>query len=42
MINGHPYFLYQLENDEELFIMIGQQALHATTINITYKDDEKN
>ena len=42
MINGSPYFSYQLENDEELFIMIGKQALHATTINITYKDDKGN
>ena len=42
MINGSPYFSYQLENDEELFIMIGKQALHATTINITYKDDKKD
>ena len=41
MVNGSPYFSYQLDNDEELFIMIGKQALHATTINIT-DNDKKN
>ncbi len=40
MVNGSPYFSYQLDNDEELFIMIGKQALHATTINITDNDKE--
>jgi hypothetical protein len=42
MVDGHPYFSYQFANDEELFIMMGQQMLEATTVNITYKDDKKN
>ena len=42
MVKGSPYFSYQLENDEELFIMIGKMTMNATSIDITYKDDKKD
>ena len=38
MINGSPYFSYQLENDEELYILMAKQMIGATSINIYYHD----
>lgn len=38
LVDGHPYFSYQAENDEELFILLGKQSLNAVQINIKYND----
>ena len=35
---GHPYFSYQAENDEELYILMAKQMVGTTSINIFYHD----
>ena len=37
---GHPWFSYQAENDEELLILMAKQMIGTTSINILYHDKE--
>ena len=38
LVDGHPYFSYQAENDEELYILMAKQMIGTTSINILYHD----
>jgi hypothetical protein len=35
---GHPWFSWQAENDEELYILMAKQMIGTTSINILYHD----
>ena len=38
LVDAHPYFSYQAENDEELLILFAKQAIGAISITIQYND----
>ena len=38
MKDNFPFFSYQAQNDEELYILMAKQMIGATSINIYYHD----